>query len=95
MREYETVFILHPKVDDAGIDREIESLKKTISDGKGELVGVHKWGRRKLAYPIQRAHEGFYVIARFQSDAAVLTELERRFRLNESVLRNLTAIDSP
>lgn len=92
MREYETVFILHPKVDDAGIDREIEAVKKTIGGAQGELVGVHKWGRRKLAYPIHKASEGFYVILRFKSDSAVLPELDRRFRINESVLRALTVI---
>ncbi len=94
MREYETVFILHPKVDDAGIDREIEAVKKTIGDGKGELVGVHKWGRRKLAYPIRKATEGFYVIVRFKSGSATLPELDRKFRINESVLRSLT-VTSP
>ena len=92
MREYETVFILHPKVDDAGIDREIEGVKKTIGNGQGEVVGVHKWGRRKLAYPIRRASDGFYIILRFKSDAGVLLELDRRFRINESVLRALTVI---
>jgi small subunit ribosomal protein S6 len=92
VREYETVFILHPKVDDAGIDREIEAVKKTIGDGKGELIGVHKWGRRKMAYPIRKAADGFYVIVRFKSGSETLPELDRKFRINESVLRSLTVI---
>jgi small subunit ribosomal protein S6 len=92
VREYETVFVLHPKVDEAGIDREIDGVKQTIADGKGELVGVHKWGRKKLAYQIRNANEGFYVLARFHAEPAVLTELDRRYKLNENVLRHLTVL---
>ncbi len=94
MREYETVFILHPKVDESGIDREIESVKQIIADGKGELVGVYKWGRKKLAYQIRKVGEGFYVLARFHAEPDVLKELDRSFKLNEKVLRHLTVIAS-
>ncbi len=92
MREYENVFVLHPKVDDAGIEREITAVKEVITAGDGEMVGVHKWGRRKLAYPIRKVNEGFYVIMRFKSEPEVLTELDRKFKLNESVLRHLTVV---
>lgn len=94
VREYETVFILHPKVDEAGIENEIAAVKKIIADGKGELVGVQKWGRRKLAYKIRKAYEGFYVLVRFKSGPDVLKELDRIFRLNEMVLRNLTILSA-
>jgi small subunit ribosomal protein S6 len=77
-------------VDDAGIEREIEGVRKAVADSRGELVGVHKWGRRKLAYPIRKVHEGYYVIVRFKSEAELLPVLDRRYRLNESVLRHLT-----
>lgn len=90
MREYETVFILHPQVDDAGVDREIEAVKQTIEDGQGEVTGIHKWGRRRLAYMIRKATEGTYTLIRFHANPGVLKELDRRYKINESVLRHLT-----
>lgn len=94
MREYESVFVIHPKVDDAGIDHEIEATKETIATGGGEVIGVHKWGRRKLAYPIQKVNDGYYVIMRFNGEAEMLPELDRKYKLNEQVLRHLT-VTSP
>lgn len=90
MREYETVFILRPKMDDAGIEKEIDAVKKTIQDGKGEVTGVHKWGRRKLAYTIRKANEGIYTLIRFSAEPDVLRELDRKYKINESILRHLT-----
>lgn len=90
MREYETVFILHPQADDAALDREIETVQQIITDGKGEVSGVYKWGRRKLAYPIRKAHDGIYTLIRYKAEAPVLREIDRRFKINESVLRHLT-----
>lgn len=93
VREYETVFILHPKVDEGGIEREIGAVTQTIEGAKGEMIGVHKWGRKKLAYPIQKANEGFYVLLRFNSEQPeLLKDLDRHFKLNEQVLRHLTVI---
>jgi small subunit ribosomal protein S6 len=90
VKEYETVFILHPQVDEAGIEKEIEAVKQTIETAAGEVTGVYKWGRRKLAYPIRKTGDGFYTLIRFKAGPEVLRELDRRFKLNESVLRHLT-----
>lgn len=90
MREYETVFILHPQVDEAGIEREIGAITQTITDGKGEVSGVYKWGRRRLAYPIGKVNDGTYTLVRFRADASVLRELDRRYKINESILRHMT-----
>lgn len=93
MREYETVFILHPKVDEGGIEREIGAVTQTIEGAKGEMIGVHKWGRKKLAYPIHKVNEGFYVLLRFNSDQPdLLKDLDRHFKLNEQIIRHLTVI---
>lgn len=92
MREYETVFILHPQVDEAGIERNIEAVKQTIVDGKGEVAGVYKWGRRRLAYQIRKVSDGFYTLIRFKAEPAVLRELDRRFNINESILRYQTTL---
>lgn len=89
MREYEACFVIHPKVDEAGIEREIEAFSETVTSNKGEIVGVHKWGRRKLAYPVRKVRDGFYVLARFNGEGDVLKEVDRRFKMNESILRHL------
>jgi small subunit ribosomal protein S6 len=94
VREYETVFILQPKLEDEEIEREIDSVKQLIAEGQGELVGVHKWGRKRMAYQIQRFSEGYYVITRFHGEPALLRELDRRFKLNEGILRHLTVLAS-
>lgn len=90
MKEYETVFVMHPQVDDAGIEKQIEELRGVVTGGGGEVTGVYKWGRRKLAYTIGKVHDGFYTLVRFRSEADVLRELDRRYKLNEMVLRHLT-----
>ena len=92
MREYETVFILHPGLEDQQVEEEIEGVRKAIEAGSGEIVCVERWGRRKLAYEIRKAHEGIYTLIRFRSDVGVFQELERRYRLRENVLRYLTII---
>ena len=90
MKEYETVFIMHPQVDEAGIEKQIEEIRSVVTEGPGEVTGVYKWGRRKLAYPIRKVHDGFYTLIRFRAGADVLRELDRRYKLNEMVLRQLT-----
>ena len=92
LREYETVFILHPSLEDQQVEEEIEGVRKTIEAGSGEILGIERWGRRKLAYEIQKVHEGIYTLIRFRSDVDVFRELERRYRLREDVLRHLTVI---
>jgi len=92
LREYETVFILHPSLEDQQVEEEIEGVRKTIEAGSGEILGIERWGRRKLAYEIRKVHEGIYTLIRFRSDVDVFRELERRYRLRESVLRNLTVV---
>ncbi len=90
MKEYETVFIMHPQTDEAGVEKQIEEIRAVVTAGQGEVTGVYKWGRRKLSYPIRKAHDGFYTLIRFRCAPEVLREIDRRYKLNESVLRHLT-----
>lgn len=92
LREYETVFVLHPSLEENQVEEEIEGVQKTIEAGAGEIVAVERWGRRKLAYEIRKVHEGIYTLVRFRSDKGVFQDLERRYRLRESVLRHLTVV---
>jgi small subunit ribosomal protein S6 len=89
VRAYEAIYILDPTLDDAKWDEDIETVKGWITSKGGEIKEVQKWGRRRLAYEIGKKKEGIYTLLHFEGDASVLSELNRRFRLNESVLRHL------
>jgi small subunit ribosomal protein S6 len=92
LREYETVVVLDASLDDAHIDREIETVSNVITEGGGEVLDVQRWGRRRLSYEIQKKREGIYSLIRYKSEVGVLEELERRFQLNDSLLRHLTVL---
>jgi small subunit ribosomal protein S6 len=92
MREYESIFVLNPDVSDAQVDAEVDKIREFVTSKKGEVTEVQKWGRRKLAYEIGKNREGNYTLIRFQSDSMVPQELERRYRLNENMIRFLTVL---
>ncbi len=89
MNAYETVIIIDPATDDAGIEREIEKLSSTIKSHSGEIVNVSRWGKRKMSYSINNRNEGYYVCLQFNSTSAAPKELDRQLRLDESVIRHL------
>lgn len=92
LREYETVFVLRPNVEDSRVEDEVDGVRQTIQAGSGEILGVERWGRRKLAYEIRKVNEGIYTLIRFRGGPGLVQELERRYRLREDVLRHLTVV---
>jgi small subunit ribosomal protein S6 len=90
LREYETVFVLHPGLEDSRIEEEIEGVRSTIAAASGEIIDVERWGRRKLAYTIGKVNEGIYTLVRFRAESNAISDLERRYRLREDILRHLT-----
>jgi small subunit ribosomal protein S6 len=92
MREYETIFVLDPDVDESQVEVEVNRVRDIVTGRAGEITEVQKWGRRKLAYEINRKKEGIYTLVRFQGGPEVLSELNRRYRLNENLLRHLTVL---
>lgn len=90
MNAYETVLIIDPAVDEAGVDKQVEKYSALIKNNQGEIVLVEKWGRRKMTYPINSRREGFYVCLQFNSPASLPAELNRNIRLDESIIRHLT-----
>jgi small subunit ribosomal protein S6 len=94
MRSYETTFILAPTLEAEGVQREIDSVKKVITEQGGEITAEKEWGRRRLAYPIQDHSEGVYHVLRFTLKGREgLAVLARHFRLNDNVLRHLVIRD--
>ncbi len=90
MNAYETVLIIDPAVDEAGVDKQVEKYSALIKSHQGEVALVEKWGRRKMTYPINSRREGFYVCLQFNSPASLPAELNRNIRLDESIIRHMT-----
>jgi small subunit ribosomal protein S6 len=89
MRSYELVFIVHPELDDSALNEIVDRVKGWITDSGGQVVETDLWGKRRLAYPIQKQIEGYYVLMSTQLDPTFCTELERNLGLQEPVMRYL------
>ena len=89
MRHYEIVFMVHPDQSEqvAGM---IERYTGSIKEANGQIHRLEDWGRRQLAYPIEKLHKAHYVIMNVEAPSEVIAELEENFRYNDAVLRSLT-----
>ena len=99
MRHYEIVFIVHPDQSEQ-VPAMIERYRTMVTGRGGKLHRLEDWGRRQLAYPIQKLHKAHYVLMNIECDDETLNELEHAFRFNDAVLRHLTvrmdeAVTSP
>ena len=90
MRRYETIFILRPNVGEDEINRVIESTSKIIVDEKGTIIEMDKWGMKKLAYLIKKESLGYYVYCDYAGTPAAVAEIERKFRIDDTVLKYMT-----
>lgn len=89
MSKYETVFILHPSLDDEAVKANIEKFKGVIEHGQGVVENVDLWGKRKLAYEIKKVNEGIYVLFNFTAEPELPKELDRIFKITDSVIRHM------
>jgi small subunit ribosomal protein S6 len=89
MRHYEIVFIVHPDQSEQ-VPAMIERYRTLVTSKKGIIHRLEDWGRRQLAYPIQKIHKAHYVLMNIECDQETLDELEHAFRFNDAVLRHLT-----
>jgi small subunit ribosomal protein S6 len=92
---YETTFILEPGFDDGRINEEVERVSQWIKDLGGEVLEVQRWGKKRLAYEIEKKRDGIYTLMLYQAAGPTVKELERRLRLNEAVMRVLTVVHVP
>ena len=95
MNTYETTFILEPGLDEGRVNEEIDRVSQWIKDLGGETIEVQRWGKRRLSYEINRKRDGIYTMMVYQGPGPVVKEVERRLRLNESVMRVLTVMFVP
>jgi small subunit ribosomal protein S6 len=88
MRHYEIVFMVHPDQSDQ-VPGMIEKYSALVKDGGGSVHRVEDWGRRQLAYPINKIHKAHYVLMNIECSAEVLDEISTLFRYNDAVIRDL------
>lgn len=88
MINYEVMLILDPALEDDKKDATVETVKGIIA-AEGEVGNADIWGMRKLAYPIQKKSEGYYVVIEFKAEPTLPKELDRRLRISDNVIRHM------
>ena len=89
-RTYEIMFIVRPDVEEAELDKLIEGFSGNVTSGGGEVKSVEKMGRRRLAYTVRKFNDGFYVLLNVAAAGSLITEIERRLRVSEQVIKFIT-----
>jgi len=89
-RTYEIMFIVRPDVEEAELDKLIETFSGYVTSGGGEIKSTEKMGRRRLAYTVQKFNDGFYILLIVAAPASLIAEIERRLRVSEPVIKFIT-----
>lgn len=90
MRRYETIYILRPNAGEEEVNRIVESTSQIILDEKGTVIELVHWGVKKLAYLIKKESLGYYVYCDYAGTPAAVAEIERKFRIDDTVLKYMT-----
>lgn len=88
MTNYEVMFIINPTLEDEKKDATVETVQSIIA-ADGEVGKVDVWGMRKLAYPIEKKEEGYYVVVEFKANPTLPYELNRKLRISDNVMRHI------
>ena len=89
MNKYELAVVVSAKIEDDARTETVEKVKALVERFGGQITEVDEWGKRRLAYEIQKMKEGYYYFIHFESDSTVQAELESRMRIMENVIRFL------
>lgn len=89
MNKYETLFILKSTLDEEALKAGVEKFKGVIENGGGTIDNVDAWGKRKLAYEIDKQNDGYYTLINFTADSQLPKELDRVFRITDGVVRHI------
>lgn len=89
LNNYETVFIAQPEIPADQVDPLLAKIKQVITSHQGSLTAEDRWGRRRMAYPIQGHREGFYVVMTFSAEPTVVSALEHFYNVTDVVIRHL------
>lgn len=87
LNNYELTLILNPAIEEEGINKLLERIGIILDKGKGNIIGIDKWGLRKLAYSIKDQEEGYYVVLKILAPPTLVAELDKELKLLSDVLR--------
>ena len=90
MLQYETIFVTDPNLTDEEIDELVKLVDQVTVSAGGSVLKVEKWGKRRLAYPVEHREEGIYVLMTIECPTQHVREIDRRYRMNDRILRHLT-----
>jgi len=88
LREYEVMLILPAEADEQVVSTAVDRITKVVSAGGGEVANIDRWGRRRFAYEIDHANEGYYVVTTFTAEPSTQPELDRVLNLADEVIRH-------
>lgn len=89
VRSYEALYIVNPDLQDEEITSISDKYKGVIEEQGGEVTGVDRWEKRRLAYEIKGLREGIYILMNFNAESSAAKELDRRFRIADDVVRHI------
>jgi small subunit ribosomal protein S6 len=92
MRTYETIFIVHPESVGDDLNAVIEKYKQILTDQGATVLKIDNWGTRTLAYPVKKQHKGSYILTVFEGQPSIITEFERRMRIDDNVIKFQTVV---
>jgi small subunit ribosomal protein S6 len=92
LRRYETILIAHVDLSEDELSGLIARYSTIITDQKGILVKVERWGKRRLAYMIKKQARGFYILIDYAGESAAVNELERNLKINDKILKFMTVL---
>ncbi len=92
MNAYETLFVVDPTIGEEAVKATVTKFTDLIAKN-GTIENVSEWGKRRLAYPINDIPEGYYVLVNFKSGADFIAELERIYRIDETIMRDIVVRD--
>jgi small subunit ribosomal protein S6 len=93
MRAYECIYILNPSLDEQAVKDKAVKYGEIVTARQGQVTSVDQWGKRRLAFPINKVFEGYYTFMRFTGDGEILKELGRVFRFDDMVVRHLICVE--
>ena len=92
VRDYELMYIVRPELDDEALRATVKSVRGIVEAQGGEIVKTTLWGKRRLAYEVQRLRDGHYVLVALHLDGSKVGEVERALRIHDTVFRHLLVI---
>lgn len=89
MNQYEALYIINPLLEEEPTKAVVDKFSEVVTSNGGSISDIDKWGKRRLAYPINDQNEGYYVLMTFSGESSLPKELERNFKISDSIMRYL------